>query len=335
MNSLEQTLIGEPAFRRSQVKKALFVDLINDWDEATNLPQSLRQHLNKQFPLTIDAKEESSANQKTTKALIHLPDGKNIETVLMRHQAGHNTVCVSSQVGCPVGCAFCATGQLGFKRNLNTWEIVQQVLYFARKLKKQGQQVTNVVFMGMGEPFLNYDNVMEAAKTLNDPDGLAIGARKISISTVGIIPGILEFADEKYQFNLALSLHAPTQKLRERLIPVAKQYQLQDILKALTKYLNKSNRKVMIEYILLKDMNDSEAQAHELTTLLKDLPQHLYMINLIQYNATDTFQPSSQKQVNIFKHILVESGIEVTQRYKFGRDVHGACGQLAGTIPKD
>jgi 23S rRNA (adenine2503-C2)-methyltransferase len=269
------------------------------------------------------------------KAVIELEDGLAVETVLMKHTDRRNTICVSSQIGCPLGCLFCVTGTMGFKRNLNVSEIVEQVLFFARYLKKSaqggsasgGKNITNVVFMGMGEPFLNWENVSQAIQILNDDNCFGIGARKISVSTAGITEGIAKLIQDFPQINLAISLHAPDDKLRGELMPVNKKYSIAKILEAVDKYIEKTNRKVMFEYVMLKGINDSEEQAKKLARLLK---RPLYMVNLIAYNPNGRFEPSPAEKIKKFKAILEKSGIFTTQRYRFGTDIEAACGQLAG-----
>jgi len=248
--------------------------------------------------------------------------------VLMRHGDNHNTVCVSSQIGCLLGCEFCLTGQGGFQRSLNFYEIVEQVLFFARYLRRHDERVSNIVLMGMGEPLLNYDEVMKAVRFFNDEETFNIGARKISISTVGIIDGIKKLANEPLQINLALSLHAPDDELRQEIMPVAKNNPLKSLLKAVKSYIEKTNRKVMIEYLMLDKVNDSSAQAQKLADLLKANLGRLFMVNLISYNETQNFKTSPNAVINNFKNILEREGVEVAQRFKFGRDVQGACGQL-------
>ncbi len=333
MDKLEKILKNEPKFRLGQIKKALFFDLIENWDETSVLPKDLREKLNKEFNLAIDAKV-SDLGEEVIKALITLKDGLKIETVLMKHgdplrseASGRNTVCVSSQVGCPLGCAFCATGKLGFKRNLTDWEIIQQVLFFARLLKKTKEKITNIVFMGMGEPFLNYDNVLQAIKTLNDKEGFNLGGRHFSISTAGIIEGIERLADEKIQITLAISLHAPNDKLRSELMPINKKYSIEKILKAVDDYIKKTRSRVMFEYIMIKGVNDSDKCAQELAKILKG---RLAFANLISYNPTGIFDASPGVRIKKFREILEKNGINVTQRYKFGGKIKGACGQLAG-----
>jgi len=330
LEKLNKILKNDPAYRLKQVKAAIFQDLITDWQEATNLPLNLRQKLNQGFPLEIKAKVFQAKRKDSEKAIITLSDGAKIEMVLLKHEDNRNTVCVSSQVGCPLGCLFCATGKMGFKRNLSEWEIVQQVLFFARQLKKSNKRVSNLVFMGMGEPFLNYDNVLSAIRILNDQEGLNIGARHISISTIGITEGIKKLANEKLQINLAISLHAPNNELRSEIIPYNQQYPLVSILKTVDFYLKKTNRQVMFEYLMIEDYNDSEQQANELAEILKPLKKSLYIVNLIAYNPTQGFKPSPSWKIKKFKEILIRSKIKVTERYRFGQDIKAACGQLAG-----
>ncbi len=328
----------EPKYRLEQAKRALFQDLIQDWQEARVLPLNLREELNEKCPIEISAKTFPSKNENTIKAVVALKDGLAIETVLMRHQDKRMTICVSSQVGCALNCSFCATGKMGFKRNLDIWEIVSQVLFFARYLKTIGEKITNVVFMGMGEPFLNYENVIDAIKILNDKDGFNLGARHFSISTVGIVEGIEKLAKEKLQINLAISLHLPDDKLRSELIPVNKKYPIDKILKAVDSYVKNTRRRVMFEYVMLDNINDSEECAKALVKLMR---KPLYFVNLISYNSMESlassfemttsllsFKSSPSSKIEKFKKILEDEGVAVTRRYRFGEDIEGACGQL-------
>ncbi|UZE93022.1 MAG: 23S rRNA (adenine(2503)-C(2))-methyltransferase RlmN [Candidatus Nealsonbacteria bacterium] len=326
LTQLENLLNKEHPYRLKQAKKALFVDLIEDWREANILPLLLRENLNKICPIKINAQTLFSKDKKTAKTLIILKDGLKIESVLMKHKDGRNTVCISSQVGCALSCSFCATGQTGFKRNLEISEIVEQVLFFARHLKKKGEKVTNIVFMGMGEPFLNYENVISAIRVLNDKEGFNLGARHISISTVGILEGIKKLAEEKLQVNLAISLHAPDDDLRSKIMPINKKYPIADVLEVVDDYIGKTKRKVMFEYLMMKDLNDSDVYAQKLSKLMK---KPLYFVNLISYNPTGVFKPSSSWRMKKFKEILEKGGVQVTQRYRFGQDIKAACGQLA------
>ena len=315
----------QPKYRFEQAKRAIFQDLIKDWQEALTLPLNLREELNKKCPLEISAETFSSEDKNTTKALLTLKDGSKIETVLMHHKDKRNTICVSSQVGCSLNCSFCATAKIGFKRDLEVWEIIEQVLFFARYLKKNKEKVANIVFMGMGEPFLNYENVIGAIKILNDKEGFNLGARHFSISTAGIIEGIKKLAKEKLQINLAISLHAPNDGLRSKLMPINKKYPIKKIFNAVDDYINNTRRRVMFEYIMINNLNDSKEHAKELARLMK---KHLYFVNLISYNPTGIFEPSSFLKIKEFKEILEKEGVIVTQRHRFGQDIKGACGQL-------
>jgi len=327
LKNIEKVLKDEPSYRLKQIQQAVFLDLIDNWEQATTLSKKLRQELAQACPLTIKAHALTSSNGQVIKALIELNDGNKIETVLMRHQDQRNTICVSAQVGCALGCKFCATGKLGLTRNLTADEILMQVVYFNRYLKPQQQKITNIVFMGMGEPFLNYDNVMTAIRFLNSPQGFNIGARKISISTSGIVPGIKQLTQENLQINLAISLHAPNDELRSRLMPINRKYNLNKLFTAIDYYKEITNRQVMFEYMLIKDINDTQECMQELATLMH---QPLSIVNLIRYNPTEIFQPSSGKQMKRFKDYLEKHGVKVTQRYEFGQDIKAACGQLAG-----
>jgi len=330
LEKLENLLSEEQKFRLKQARQAIFVDLISDWNQATNFPLALREKLNQECSLEIKAETLISRQGNSIKALISLNDGLKIETVLLEHGAERNTVCLSSQVGCALGCLFCATGKMGFKRNLTEAEIAEQAIYFARLLKKESKQINNVVFMGMGEPFLNYENVMDAIKILNDKDGLNIGARHISISTIGVASGIKKLAHQPRQINLAISLHAPNDGLREKIIPANRKYPLGAIIEELNNYLKQTGRRIMIEYLMIDKFNDNKEQALELAFLLRRIDPPLYFVNLIAYNPTDEFKPSPAKRIKEFKLILNKQGIEATERYRFGQDIKAACGQLAG-----
>jgi len=334
ISNLKKVLEAEPKYRLQQASDAIYKNFISDWSEATFFTKDLRDKLNNECPLKINADVLVSKKEDSVKAKITLNDGFEIETVLMRHRDGRNTVCVSSQVGCPLGCLFCATGKMGLKRNLTSDEIIEQVLFFDRYLLKENQHVTNVTYMGMGEPFLNYDNVLESVKILNDHKFFNIGVRSISVSTAGIIEGINKLSDEKLHINLAISLHAPNNALREKLMPIDKKYPLPDVLMAVEEYIEKTNRKVMFEYVLIKDVNDSDEHARELAKIMN---KKLYMVNLIMYNETHStgsgqagvFKASETKRVEVFRMILEKLKIRYTQRYRFGDDINAACGQFA------
>jgi len=315
-------------YRDKQIDHLIYKDLIDDWGNATTLPIALREELKQARPLAINATLFDSKDHRTKKALIKFTDNNSVETVLMKYK-GRNSVCVSSQIGCPMGCKFCKTGTMGFIRNLSSSEIIEQILYFARLLKKENETIDNIVFMGMGEPFLNYENVMIAIRILNDKDKLNIGARHISLSTCGIINGIEKFTEENLQVNLALSLHAPNDTLRTEIMPINKKQPLANVLEAIRKYTQKTNRKVMFEYIMIKDVNDRPIQALELAELLKQ--NNLFMVNLIPYNPTGIYKPSTTEEIKRFQEILLKKGIRATQRYSFGQDINAACGQLANS----
>lgn len=344
MEKILEILKNEPSFRLKQVKKAVFCDLIDSWEKATTLSKDLRQKLSEVYPIPELKLEKllESADGQSSKALLVLNDGQKIETVLMRHEDKRNTICISSQVGCAMNCQFCATGQQGLKRNLTPTEIVGQVIFFARYLKNKQEKVTNIVVMGMGEPFLNYDNVLEAIRFLNDKDGFNLGARHISISTCGITEGIEKIAAEPLQVNLAISLHAPNDDLRQKLMPINQSYPIEKVLAAVDNYIKKTGRRVMFEYLLIDGVNDSEAQAEELGKLLvhslvagnqKNFARDdrgFYFVNLISFNATghSYFKPSPGWKIKKFKEILEMLGVAVTQRYRFGKEIKAACGQL-------
>ncbi|HDY72760.1 MAG TPA: 23S rRNA (adenine(2503)-C(2))-methyltransferase RlmN [bacterium] len=322
---VKKVLKSQPSYRLKQAKRLVFFNLIDNWNQATSFSPLLREELNKKCSLEVKAKTFVSKNKKTTKILIELSDGLKIESVLMKHKDKRNTVCVSSQVGCALDCVFCATGRMGFKRNLKTHEIVNQVLFFARYLKKKKEKITNIVFMGMGEPFLNYKNVIDAIRILNDKQGFNLGARSFSISTAGIIDGIKKLSNESLRINLAVSLHAADDSLRLKIMPMVGNYPLLKILKAVDNYIIKTRRKVMFEYVMMKGINDKDKDAEKLAKIMK---KPLYFVNLIAYNPTGDFKASSSSRIKEFKEILEKAGVKVGQRYSFGQDIKAACGQL-------
>jgi 23S rRNA (adenine2503-C2)-methyltransferase len=326
LDKIYSSIENEPKFRLKQIDKLIFKNLIDNWDKATTLPLNLRQILNEKAPLNIPADTQKTSDNKTIKALFALGGDLKIEAVLMKY-TDRNTVCVSSQVGCPMGCLFCATGQMGFKRNLSVSEIVGQIIFFARLLKNENQKITNIVFMGMGEPFLNYDNVITAIKTLNDPDKMGLGARRFSISTCGIIEGINQLKDEPMEINLAISLHTANNDLRSKLMPINLKYPLDKVMDAVKGYVNKTKREVMFEYVLLNGINDSEDEARELSRRMKN---PFFHVNLIEYNETGgDYKASPREKVNTFKKVLEIEGIQFTERQSLGKEIKGACGQLA------
>jgi len=322
--------LKQPGFRLAQAKRAFYAELLPSWDAVSTWPKALRVSLAEAVPWDCleEAMTQTGERGDTVKKLFCCIDGQKIEAVLMRHETGRNTVCVSSQAGCPMGCAFCATGAQGFKRNLTADEIVEQVVAFARILKPEAH-VTNVVFMGMGEPFNNYDNVLRAMRILNDPDGFNLGARHMTVSTCGLVPGIERLAEEALQVNLAISLHAPDDATRDRIMPVNRAYPISALMAAVDSYAAKTNRKVMFEYLLLDGVNDSLEQADRLADLM-ERNRRLYQVNLIKYHATGKFEPTGLRRREEFMQRLRDRGILVTFRVSFGEDIDAACGQLAG-----
>lgn len=331
-DSLEKFLAQRniPAYRTKQILHAVYKEGKDSFSQMTVLPKTTRDVLSRGIDIFSfkEASERISASGNAIKTLLRLKDNDVIEAVLMRFSDSRNSVCVSSQAGCGLKCAFCATGALGFRRNLSSEEISDQVLYFDQKLKRENKNVTNVVFMGMGEPLLNYENVMNSVKSLNNPELFGIAARRITISTSGIATGIEKLACEKLQFNLAVSLHAPDQILRERLMPIAKAYPLNRLMAAIKTYMEKTRRRVSYEYIMLRDVNDSQDCARKLAKLLAGQLCH---VNLIPYNETNMgFKNAGRTKIKIFKDILDSFGIPVTVRVSLGQDIAAACGQLAG-----
>lgn len=326
---------GIPRFRALQVMHAVFKEGKNAYEQITTLPIDLKKKLQDQSPIfSIEPiRELTSRNGETQKVLFQTSDKLKLESVLMYFQDGRHSVCVSSQIGCQLGCKFCATGTMKFGRNLTYEEIADQALYFAQKLHQQKRHISNIVYMGMGEPFMNYDNVIKSIKLLNDKDCLHIGARNITISTSGICEGIAMLADEPIQIKLAVSLHAPNQELRQKIMPIAKKYSLEQLMVEVKKYLKKTGRRISYEYVMLHDLNDHEAQAIELTKLVKDQLCH---INLIPYNATAIHNISGSARATIqrFSNIIKKAGIPVTIRVTLGQDIDAACGQLANIANK-
>lgn len=321
--------LGQPSFRAGQLIQWLYLHHVSDYKEMSNLPAHLQSALADQFPLTSSIIDERHISQDgTRKYLIRLYDGILIETVAIpSRDKSRLTVCFSTQAGCPMGCSFCATGKEGLSRNLLPGEIVDQVLIVQEDM---GMRVSNLVGMGQGEPFLNYRNVLSALHILNDPKSLQIGARRISISTCGVIPGILQFSNEPEQFTLAVSLHAARQELRDELMPKVSQYPLHDLKKSLIKYIEKTNRRITLEYLMIKGRNDTSEDLNALKLFCEGLLCH---INLIPLNEIDgsPLHPSAQKTIHYWIESLHKSGIETTMRDSRGSDIAGACGQLKNT----
>ncbi len=324
-------------YRIGQLYRAAAKELLESPAEVTVLPKALRSELQLQgfaFHSVMPVVVQRSSDNQTTKSLFRLADGAEIEAVLMEHYGGRNTVCISSQAGCAFACAFCSTGQAGFTRQLEATEIFDQARYFARELAARGKRITNVVFMGMGEPFHNYGSVMEAVALLNDPNGFGLGHRHITISTVGIVPEIDRFADEHIQVNLAISLHAPNDEIRSGMMPVNRRWKLGELMAACERYVAKTNRKIFFEYVMLRDVNDRDEHARELARLMAG---HLYHVNLIPYNATPDgpFAGAADDEIWRFAGIVEGAGVPVTVRQNMGRDIAAACGQLrVETQPK-
>jgi 23S rRNA (adenine2503-C2)-methyltransferase len=319
---------GEPSFRARQLWRWLYVHLATEPSQMTNLPQALRDRLGRLYrlsPLTPVA-EQVSEDRLTRKALLGLADGETIESVLMEYDQ-RQTVCVSSQVGCPLGCTFCATGQNGFVRDLSAAEIIDQALYFARQLRGEGRSLSNIVLMGMGEPLLNYDNVWQAIETWNDHQGFNMGARKITISTSGVVPGIQRLAGEPLQVGLAVSLHAAEDALRDQLVPINTKYPLADLIAACADYVAYTRRRITVEYALIDGVNDTLEQAHQLAGILRGIDCH---VNLIPLNPTPgiAYRPSPRHRVRAFQRALTERQIATTVRLRRGVDIQAGCGQL-------
>jgi 23S rRNA (adenine2503-C2)-methyltransferase len=320
--------LGQPAFRARQVWEWLYRHYAADFSEMTNLPGDLRAQLAREATLSIGevVLSQHSADGQTKKVLFQLPDGQFIETVLMRYQR-RRTLCISTQAGCAMGCVFCATGQMGFMRHLSVAEIVGQVMFFARELAAEGQHVTNIVMMGMGEPLHNYDNTLAAVDRLTDPAGFNLGARKITISTVGLIPAIRRYADEQRQTPLAVSLHAATDDERSRLLPVNRRWPIADLMDACRYYIAKTGRRMTFEWALIAGENDTEEQANKLGDLLRGMLAH---VNLIPLNPTAGYggAPSSPERVARFQEVLAGYGVTSTVRVRRGIDIQAGCGQL-------
>lgn len=346
---LQQWLVEreEAPFRAKQIYSWLYRHLASDFVAMTNLPQALRNRLSEETciePMIVRS-ELHSKDDRTRKILVELEDGKLIESVLMLYpplgqSSARATVCVSTQAGCAFGCTFCATGQMGFDRHLSAGEIVAQVLYFARELRKEPwtakglpgsapiDHVTNIVLMGMGEPLHNYDNVLQALRILNSPEGFNLGARHMTVSTVGLVPAIRKLSQEALQVNLAISLHAPTDELRGQTMPVNRKYPLKELIAACKDYIAATNRQVTFEYVLLAGVNDAPEHAHQLAELLAPLKQ-LAHVNCIPVNATAAdYQPPSGETIRAFRDILFEHGVSNSVRAERGDDIAAACGQL-------
>lgn len=339
--------LGQPPFRAKQLKSHLIAGELS-FDAMSNLPAILRKELSRRFsPTPLEAVAAvASEDGATRKSLLRAADGTTIESVLMLYGASgrgraRRTVCVSTQAGCALGCTFCATGRLGLDRNLSASEIVAQVLHamalvrgsdLAAEVPPGQRPITNLVFMGMGEPFANYNNVAAAIRTIMEPDGLGLGSRHITVSTVGIVPGIRRFTEEDWQVGLAVSLHAPNDPLRSRIMPVNDRYPIDELLAACDDYLARTRRRITFEYVLISGINDSDACARELAGLVGGRLCH---VNLIPMNpiGDDRFGRPSSGRARRFQEIVAESGVSATVRVERGVEIYGACGQLRRYAP--
>jgi len=346
---LKQWLVehGEPGFRAKQIYQWIYQQLVSDFAAMSNLPLALRQKLEEEACIGSGSvrTEQHSKDDRTRKILLELTDERLIESVLMlypplRESSARATVCVSSQAGCAFGCTFCATGQMGFDRHLSAGEIVAQVLFFARQLRvapwsapglpgsKAIDHITNIVLMGMGEPLHNYDNVLQALRILNSNEGFNLGARHMTISTVGVVPAIRKLSQEQLQVNLAISLHAPTDELRGQTMPINRKYPLEDLFAACKDYIAETGRQVTFEYVLLSGVNDTPEHAQQLAELLVPLKQFAH-VNCIPVNATAaSYRTPGPDAIRAFRNVLFDNGVTNSVRAERGDDIAAACGQL-------
>ncbi len=326
---LEEMMVslGQKSFRANQLFSWIYEKKVSSFDEMSDISKAFREELKEKFTLDIPSIfTRQDSKDGTIKLLLELKDGSKIETALMPYNYG-NAICVSSQVGCNMGCAFCASGLLKKKRNLEVDEMVGQIIVMNKILEERDERVTHIVVMGTGEPFDNYDNVMDFIRIANHPKGFAIGARHITVSTCGIVPGIMKYAKEGLQTNLAISLHAPNDEIRNKIMPISRAYHLDELMEAVKYYEKEAGRRVTFEYILLKGVNDSLKCAEELTHLIRGT---LAYVNLIPYNPVDEniYERSDEKSVRAFFSYLHKHGVNSTIRKEFGNDIDAACGQL-------
>lgn len=325
LEQLEEYFVNkeEKRFKAKQLYRWLYDKKINSYDEITDIKKDILEVLKKELPIKKIELIEVERDKDVNKYLFKLDDNEYIEAVLMMHDYGRS-ICVSSQVGCNMGCKFCESGRRKKVRNLEVYEMVTEILLVEEDI---GKKITHVVVMGIGEPFDNYDNVMNFLKIINSSFGLQIGSRHITVSTCGIVPGIYKFMEEDYQFNLAISLHAPNNLIRDKLMPINKVYKIEEVLDAVREYILRTNRRVTFEYIMLQGINDSEDCARELSLLLKGINCY---VNLIPYNETENINLSRSKMFKIMKFydILKKNKISVTIRREFGSKISAACGQL-------
>lgn len=341
--------LGEPGYRVEQIRNQVYRRLVDSFEEMTDLPHGFRQALAEQTRLhSIDAAHQITGRDGTMKTVFRLADKRTVEAALMsyprRSGSRRFTTCVSTQAGCAIGCPFCATGQQGFERNLTIGEIIDQVLYFARYLRndsddeeslgvKNGKRIGNIVFMGMGEPLANYDNLWRAIEILNSPDYFGLGARNMTISTSGLVPQIRRLAKEELQVGLAVSLHASDNELRDRLVPINRKYPLEKLIPACREYSRSAGRRLSFEYVLFRNINDSVDQARSLAGLLRGLKCH---VNLIPANNTGNskYAPPAREQILKFERELSRFHINATIRQPRGIDIEAGCGQLRGSLAR-
>ncbi|MCI0710170.1 MAG: 23S rRNA (adenine(2503)-C(2))-methyltransferase RlmN [Chloroflexi bacterium] len=323
---------GQPAYRARQLWEWMYAHKVQNFNEMTNLPKDLRERLETECRLgvmRIAAEQQSSDG--TIKRLYQLPDGQYIEAVLMPYEDNRRTACISTQAGCAMGCVFCATGQMGFVRHLTSGEIIEQAINFARMLEAEDERLSNVVLMGMGEPLHNYDATLEAINRLTSPDGLGIGQRHITLSSVGLVPAIRQFADEGLQVKLAISLHAATDEERSALLPINKRWNIETLLDACRYYVEKTGRRITFEWALIAGENDTPEQAEALGQRLQGMLCH---VNLIPLNLTGGYagKPSDPARVEQFRKILERYGVSSTVRVRRGIDIEAGCGQLKAQV---
>lgn len=335
LNDLTQLAVEmkQPGFRGLQLFKWIHKFGVTSFEKMTDLPMAFRERLQEQYSIqspAVEARKQSRLDS-TVKLLLRFRDGLTAESVIMPHEdgSGRCTVCVSSQIGCPVGCSFCATGKMGFSRSLTVGEILSQV-YLANEMGQKSEKtwfVSNVVFMGMGEPFLNYDSVLKSVRILNDPRGINIGQRRIVISTSGYVPGIIKLSEEGLQVVLAVSLHAADNQLREKLVPLNRKYPLEQLADACQYYHEKTGKRITFEYALIAGVNDSPDSALQLAEFIKPLSANVNVIPLNEVSQVD-YKRSSTAQISAFMQVLKEKGVEAVIRKERGSDISGACGQL-------
>ena len=323
---------GEPGYRAKQIRRHATHGTEGGFEALTDLPKSLRDGLARSFRWSSvePVPEEASADRETRKVLLELRDGHHIESVLMPHHGARNAVCVSTQAGCPMACAFCATGEMGLVRNLTAGEIVDQIRHWQRELAPSGDRVSHVVYMGMGEPFNNYDATLASVRSLVDPEEFGISPRRLTISTCGVVPGIDALGGEGLPINLAVSLHAPDDPTRARIMPINRKWGVEDVLAAASRYVKRTKRRVTFEYVLLAGVNDSLATARSLAAAItRHGPTKDAHVNLIPYNpGAGGFRRPSVDRMEAFTKLLQEHGIAATLRISKGQDIAAGCGQL-------